>query len=363
MKYLDEFRDKKLVGIISAQISEIADPRRRCRFMEVCGTHTMAISKYALKSLLPPNIELISGPGCPVCVTEEDYIDKALFISNIKGAIIATFGDMLRVPGRTSSLEKERAEGASVKVVYSTMDALELAKKNPDKKVVFLGIGFETTAPTVAASILYARKNNIKNYFVLGGNKLIPPALKELAGAEDISIDGFILPAHVSAIIGSIPYKFIPERFRIPCVIAGFEPVDIMQGILWLVSQILRGKPRVQIQYNRVVKEKGNTRAQDIMNTVFEKKDSVWRGLGTIEKSGLKIRDKFKEYDAENIYRVKLEKKKSDSKGCICGLVLKGVKKPTDCALFGRRCTPIHPVGPCMVSSEGTCAAYFKYGG
>ena len=361
MKYVDEFRDKKLIKSISDKISEITDNKRTYRFMEVCGTHTMAIFRYGLRSLVPDNIQFISGPGCPVCVTEDDYIDRAIALGREKDVILATFGDMLKVPGSEYSLEEARSEGSVVKVVYSTTDALGLAKKNPEKKIVFLGVGFETTAPTIASSILEAEKKKITNYFVLSGHKIMPPALRALAGEKDTAIDGLILPAHVSAIIGSKPYEFLARKFRIPGAVSGFEPVDILQGVYMLLKQISRNKPDIEIQYKRVVKREGNKSAQDLLDNVFEKTDTAWRGLGVIKKSGLGIRKKFRAFDAEKVFNIKNKKFKKKLKGCICGRILKGVKIPLDCALFGKECHPKHPVGACMVSSEGTCAAYFKY--
>lgn len=362
MKYIDEFRDKKLVEEITENILKIIDTKKHYRFMEVCGTHTMSIFKYGLKLKFAPHVELISGPGCPVCVTSDSYIDKAIALSKIERVAIATFGDMLKVPGSESSLEKERSKGQDVRIVYSTLDALVLARKNPQKNIVFLGVGFETTTPTVANSILIAKKENIKNYFVLSGHKLIPPALSALAKDKDIAIDGLILPAHVSTVIGSRPYEFLAKDFHMPGVITGFEPLDILQGIYMLLLQLNQGKANIEIQYNRVAKLSGNPKAQNIMNSVFKTTDVPWRGLGVIKRSGLEIKNKFRQFDAEKKFKIKLKKKKYVSKGCICGDVLKGIRKPTDCKLFKKKCSPEHPIGPCMVSSEGTCAAYFRYG-
>lgn len=361
MKYIDEFRDKGLVKTVSDRIRNAAEANRKYRLMEVCGTHTMAIFRFGLKYLLPSNIELISGPGCPVCVTANEYIDAACVLAGTKGVVIATFGDMLRVPGSKSSLEKERAGGGDIKVVYSALDALGLADKYSAERIVFLGVGFETTAPTVASSILEAGRRNLRNYFVLSGHKLIPPALDILANDRKLNIDGFILPAHVSAVIGARPYRFLARKYRIPGVIAGFEPVDILQGIWMLLRQISKGSADIQIQYDRVVKETGNLKAQGIIGEVFERCDSRWRGLGVIKKSGLKIRKKFHRFDAEKYFGIKYKKKDTTSLTCICGDVLKGIKKPLDCRLFGKNCRPERPLGPCMISSEGTCAAYFRY--
>ena len=328
-------------------------------FMEVCGTHTMAIARNGIRELLPRNITLISGPGCPVCVTPNRTIDFAIAISRKPDVIVTTFGDMMKVPGSSSSLDGEHAKGNEVRVVTSTLEALAVAERHPEKKVVFLGVGFETTTPTVAASLIEAKKQDLKNYFVLAAHKVIPPAMEALSRGE-IKIDGYICPGHVSAIIGSKPYEFLAKEFGISCVVVGFEPLDILQGIDMLVEQIMRKEPRVEIQYSRVVKSEGNSTAQDVIYEVFEPCDSEWRGIGNIPKSGLKIRNVFSNWDAELQIPVEVEPTR-EPKGCLCGQVLQGLVKPPECRHFGKTCTPGYPVGPCMVSSEGTCAAYFKY--
>lgn len=368
MKYIDEFREKDILKKLSFKIKKAVDKADTYNFMEVCGTHTMNIFRFGLKEMLPGNIRLISGPGCPVCVTPIKSIDGILAYSGLKDTIIVTFGDMVRVPGSRTSLVNKKAEGAKVKVVYSPEEAIEIADLNPKKTVILIGIGFETTAPLFAEVLLEARQKNINNLFVLSLHKTLPEALLALLQDKDIEIDGFILPGHVSAIIGSRPYEFIPEEFGVRCVIAGFEPVDIMEGILNLVKQ---RTPTVKIQYNRVVKRDGNRLARRIMNKVFEKCDSEWRGLGVIGNSGLKIRKEFRQFDAEEKYAIHgtphAVRTTHDARRnllynrCICGEVLKGKKEPTDCALFGNSCTPAKPVGACMVSSEGACAAYYKY--
>jgi len=359
MKYVDEFRDKTLIDKLAGEIRAAVEPDRAYNFMEVCGTHTMNIFRFGLKDILPKNIRLISGPGCPVCVTPNEFIDKAVWLANRDGVIIATFGDMFKVPGSRSSLEREKALGAHIKMVYSSIDALSLAKRSADKEVVFLGIGFETTAPTVAQSILTAKKEKVNNYSVLCGHKTMPEALKVLAEDKSVNIDGFLLPGHVSAIIGRKPYEFLAGRFGKRCVIAGFEPVDILQAILMLIRQ---KAPKVDIQYTRIINKSGNTLAQKTTGKVFEKIKSMWRGIGIIEGSGLKIRDEFSEFDAESKFNPKAELPRED-KGCFCGQILRGLKTPLDCRLFGKICKPEHPVGACMVSSEGTCAAYYRYAG
>jgi len=365
MKYIDEYRDKVLIKKLAEEIRRKADPARIYNIMEVCGTHTMSVFKFGLRDILPANINLMSGPGCPVCVTPNEFIDRAIAISKIKGVIIATFGDMLRVPGSYSSLDKEKALGADIRVVYSTIDALELARKNRSKEVVFLGVGFETTAPTVAASIDIARKEKLKNYSVLCAHKTMPEALEALVRSKDLKADSFLLPGHVSVIIGRKPYEFLSKRYNKRCVITGFEPLDIMQAILMIVEQ---KTPRVDIQYKRLIKEGGNRLAKDVIAKVFEKCDSTWRGMGVIKRSGLKIRKKYGYFDAEKRFLNKTigqvvgqVVRLRYNKNCICGDVLKGAKTPKDCGLFGKRCTPENPVGSCMVSGEGTCAAWYKY--
>ncbi|MFH1778922.1 MAG: hydrogenase formation protein HypD [Candidatus Omnitrophota bacterium] len=361
MRYIDEFRDRVLIEKILSKINELSLDKGIC-LMEVCGTHTMSIHRHGLPALLPKYIKLISGPGCPVCVTTNDYIDRAIAYSKLDDCIVVTFGDMLKVPGSNSNLQFVKADGAHVEVVYSAIDAVELAQGNPNRKVIFLGIGFETTAPTIAASILEAKKRNIKNYFVLSTAKTMPLALKALAEDTEIKINGFILPGHVSAIIGSRTYEFIPKRYKIACVIAGFEPLSILDGIYMLALQIKENIQKVQIQYRWVVKPDGNPKAQEVMYEVFEPCDCEWRGLGLIEGSGLRIRDEYKAFDAEANISVETARP-IEQKGCICGEVIKGKRTPTDCALFGKSCNPESPYGPCMVSSEGACSAYYKYGG
>ena len=360
MKYIDEFRDNKIAKHLSRAIFDRARPLKSVNLMEVCGTHTMSICKFGIRRLLPESINLISGPGCPVCVTPKSYIDAAVEFSRLPETIVATFGDMMRVPGSYSSLTEERSKGRSVKVVYSALDAVEIAEKNPGKKVIFLGIGFETTSPTVAASLLYAKKKGLKNFFVYPGHKVIMPAMKALVEGGEVNIHGFLCPAHVSAIIGTIPYGIITEKYKIPCVIAGFEPIDILQGILMLVGQIGSKRSKVENQYKRVVKKSGNKKALDLMARVFSVEDSEWRGIGMIPKSGLTLSKAYARFNARNAFSLPHIKTRPD-KGCICGSVLKGVNTPLDCRLFGRTCTPEKPIGACMVSSEGTCAAYYRY--
>jgi hydrogenase expression/formation protein HypD len=358
LQYLDEYRDPDISRKILAQIK--SESRRHIRLMEVCGTHTVSIFRNGIRSLLPKSVALLSGPGCPVCVTAQNEIDAFIQLSQRDDVIITTFGDLIRVPGSDSSLQNERTKGRDIRIVYSTFDALEIAKRNPDKKIVFLGIGFETTAPTIAASIQAARDLNLKNYFVMSAHKLLPPALCALAENRALKIDGFILPGHVSVVIGAKAYLPFFEKYNLPGVIAGFEPVDILEAIHHLVRQIERMRPALENGYKRAVSLEGNPKAQSIMATVFESADAAWRGLGVIPLSGLKIRAAFEAYDAQKMLGVKLGEKE-DPKGCACGEVITGLKIPPQCPLYQNKCTPIHPVGPCMVSSEGTCAAYYRY--
>ena len=357
MKYVDEFRNKNIVKKISDEIKKIDAP---ATIMEVCGTHTMAIFRGGLKSLLPKSVKLISGPGCPVCVTSQEDIDKMAACADLPNTVLTTFGDMIKVPGSNSSLNEKKADGKDIRIVYSPLDALELAKENPKKNIIFIGIGFETTAPTVAATLVKAKEEDIKNFSVISSHKIMPPPMRALLEAGETKIDGFICPGHVSTIIGSIPYEQIVKDFGVSCVIGGFEPVDVMESILALLKMTKDNKPSVEIEYKRVVKKEGNKKALEILYDVFETADADWRGLGTIPGSGLKIKHEYEEFDAEKKFNIKVPKFKRKTE-CICGEILKGNKIPTDCRLFAKACTPESPVGACMVSSEGTCAAYFKY--
>lgn len=362
MKYLNEFRNKEIVDKLARRINDLmADIDRDITLMEVCGTHTMVIFRYGIKDLLPPRLHLLSGPGCPVCVTSNEYLDKAIAYASQDGVIIATFGDMVKVPGSKSNLAKEKSEGAQIRVVYSSLEALKIARENPEKKVIFLGIGFETTAPTVASSILIASQEKLPNYFVLSNHKIIPPAMRALVEDGQIKIDGFICPGHVSAITGSKIYEFISRDYGIPCVVAGFEPIDVLQSISLILSQIKSGQAKVENEYKRAVTREGNLKAQSLMEEVFDLDTSNWRGIGEIEQSGLKIRGKYRDFDVEKRFPISIEEPHENPE-CICGAILKGLKTPLDCSLFKKVCHPTHPVGACMVSAEGTCAAYYKYG-
>lgn len=359
MKHITEYRDREKSAAIARAIADAAGATPMT-IMEVCGTHTMAIAKFGLRGLLPKNINLISGPGCPVCVTPNEYLDHAIAIARRPSVITCTFGDMMKVPGSSTSLEGERAAGRDIRIVYSTLDALDIARKCPDKKIVFLGVGFETTAPTIAASILMAADENLRNYFVLSANKVVPPALAALL-AMPAKIDGFILPGHVSAVIGSDSYRQLFGMHPVACAIAGFEPLDILDAIREIALQISSGNPRLHNSYRRAVTASGNAKAKAIMGTVFEPCDANWRGIGMIPDSGMNIRDAYSRFDAACAFDVEVEDT-TQPEGCRCGDILTGRIRPADCALFGSSCTPASPVGACMVSGEGTCAAHYRYG-
>ncbi len=362
MNFQDEFRDRALVRNMADNIRAMAGRLKGpVNFMEVCGTHTMAIYQYGIRSLLPENVRLISGPGCPVCVTPVEYVDKAIGCTADSGNIVATFGDMLRVPGSRSSLMEERAKGADVRIVYSPRDAVALAQANPGRRVIFLGVGFETTTPTIAASIMEAARLNIGNYLVLASHKTIPIPMEALTADPELALSGYLCPAHVSTVIGGNAYKPLAEKFHIPCVVTGFEPADVMQGIEMLLAQILADESRVEIQYSRAVTWEGNPKARAIMAKVFEPCDTAWRGLGVLPGTGLAIRRELASFDAEKALAIRVPEG-SENPACQCGEVLKGKLAPFACPLFATACTPESPVGACMVSSEGTCAAAYKYG-
>jgi hydrogenase expression/formation protein HypD len=358
LKHIDEYRDSKIAKNLIEKIKHIS--QRPIRLMEVCGTHTVSIFRSGIRSVLPETVALLSGPGCPVCVTDQKEIDAFIELSRLDDVVVTTFGDLMRVPGTLSSLEQERAAGRDIRVVYSTFDALEVAQKYPDKQVVFLGVGFETTAPTIAASIQQAALMKVENYAVISAHKLVPPALDALMNMADVQIDGFILPGHVSVIIGLDAYRPFFEKYRTPCVVAGFEPADILQAIVRLTEMIETGRPGLENAYPRAVTDRGNAKARQILSEVFEPADACWRAIGTIARSGLKIRDEFAAHDALKQFEVQVPHAKIPA-GCACGEILIGKKIPPQCNLFRKVCTPMDPVGPCMVSTEGTCAAYYKY--
>lgn len=344
------------------KISRLAEGKDPLRFMEVCGTHTVAIFRSGIRQILPDNIELVSGPGCPVCVTEDDYIDKAIAYSRRKNFIVTTFGDMLKVPGSRSNLAAASADGADIRIVYSPLDSIKIAEENPNKKIIFLAVGFETTAPTAAATVLAAKARGVKNLFMLSAQKLVPPALKMLLADKSVRVDGFILPGHVAVVIGANAFKFLADDFKISGAIAGFEAVEILSALTNLLEQIDNGEHQVTNNYRAVVTAEGNIAAQKTLAKVYTVTDVEWRGMGKISSSGLRMRDEFADFDIERVEPIEIERVEKKS-ACRCGEVLRGVINPTECPLFGKACKPLHAIGPCMVSVEGVCAAWFKYGG
>jgi hydrogenase expression/formation protein HypD len=369
MKYVDEFRAKETAKKLAKGIAEEAYPDRRYHLMEFCGGHTHAIFRYGVQDLLPDNVRLVHGPGCPVCVLPIGRIDQAIEMAERYNVTLCTYGDMLRVPasGRKSLL-KAKAEGADIRMVYSTVDALNIAREQPDKQVVFFAIGFETTTPPTAVALQQAKRLGLDNFSVFCNHVLTPAAIQNILESPEVrelgtvSLDGFLGPSHVSSIIGSQPYEFFAEEFQRPVVIAGFEPLDVMQSILMLVRQLNEGRHEVENEYTRVVSPEGNLKAKKLVADVFEMRRAFeWRGLGLVPYSALRIKKEYREFDAEVRFPV-TDTGASDVKGCECPAILRGVKRPTDCKLFGTVCTPDNPMGSCMVSSEGACAAYWTYG-
>jgi len=352
-------RDRDLFAGLADHLHRLDLPP--VRFMEVCGSHTMAIAQHGIRDLMPASITLTSGPGCPVCVTATADIDVFIAASRLPDTIITTFGDLIRVPGSRSSLGAEMGQGADVRVVYSPLDALGLARRHPDREVVFLGVGFETTTPTVAGAILTAAQEGIGNFSILSSHKVMPPALEALLADADLRIDGLICPGHVSVVIGAAAYRPLVAQYRVPCVVAGFEPLDIMEAVVLLARQIADQTPRVEVAYQRAVTEQGNGRARAVMEQVFETAPATWRGLGEIPASGLAVKAAYRHFDARERFNIATVAAK-EPPGCRCGEVLKGIIAPPACKLFGAGCHPGRPVGPCMVSSEGACAAAYRYG-
>ena len=351
-------KDKRIHTKIKDLTDSIGKP---VKLMEVCGTHTVAIFKHGIRDIIPKEISLLSGPGCPVCVTAIKDVDVAIAISKINGNILSTFGDMMRVPGSKQSFFHAQAEGANIMIVYSPMDALKFAQENRDRKVIFFATGFETTSPSIAGTLYEAEKAGAQNFYIYSTHKLVPPALKALLDSGEVRIDGLILPGHVCTITGCRPYDFLASDYRVPSVITGFGAEDILLGIMMLLEQIASNRPAVEIQYKRAVREEGNPKAVSLINEYFESCDANWRGLGTIPQSGLKLKNKYSRWDATKQFDIDVPESQ-EPKACQCGFVLRGIKIPTDCPLFGKTCTPERPIGACMVSSEGSCAAYFKYG-
>ena len=361
MKFVDEYRDPTMATRISADIAKLSEGRS-LKLMEVCGGHTHTIYKHGVEDVLPPNIDLIHGPGCPVCVLPMGRIDDAIAIAETPNVIFTTFGDMMRVPGSKKSLLDAKADGADVRFVYSPLDALKLARQHPDKQVVFFAIGFETTAPSTAVTLLRAQAENIQNFTIFCNHVTIIPAMKAILDSPDLRLDGFIGPGHVSMVIGLRPYTFVARDHHKPVVMAGFEPLDIIQSVHMIVTQISEGRAEIENQYARVVRPEGNTKALEAMGRTMELRPFFeWRGLGFITHSALKLRPEFAQWDAELRFEVP-GLRVADPKACQCGEVLKGVIKPWECKVFGTACTPETPIGTCMVSPEGACAAYFNYG-
>jgi hydrogenase expression/formation protein HypD len=362
VKFVDEYRSPELARRLSEQIAGLVEPGVTYKVMEVCGGHTHAIYKHGVEDLLPDEVELVHGPGCPVCVIPMGRQDDAIAIAERPEVIFTTFGDMMRVPASRGSLLDAKARGADVRMVYSPLDALKLARKHPDREVVFFAIGFETTAPSTALTLLRARAEGIRNFFVFANHVTIIPAIRAILDSPDLRLAGFIGPGHVSTVIGTRPYRFIARDYGRPVVVSGFEPLDVLQGVYLVLRQLREGRSEVENQYTRVVREEGNPLAlRAIAETMELRTTFEWRGLGFISQSALKLRDGFADFDAELRYELP-GVRVADPKACQCGEVLKGVIKPWECKVFGTACTPDHPIGTCMVSSEGACAAYYNYG-
>jgi hydrogenase expression/formation protein HypD len=362
MRFVDEYRSPELARRLSEQIAGLVEPGETYKVMEVCGGHTHAIYKHGVEDLLPDEVELVHGPGCPVCVIPMGRQDDAIAIAERPEVIFTTFGDMMRVPATRGSLLDAKARGADVRMVYSPLDALKLARENPDREVVFFAIGFETTAPSTALTMLRARAEGIRNFFVFANHVTIIPAIRAILDSPDLRLSGFIGPGHVSTVIGTRPYRFIARDYGRPVVVSGFEPLDVLQGVYMVMRQLRDGRSEVENQYTRVVREEGNPLALEALARTMELRTTFeWRGLGFISQSALKLRPEFEDFDAELRYELP-GVRVADPKACQCGEVLKGVIKPWECKVFGTACTPDHPIGTCMVSSEGACAAYYNYG-
>ncbi len=359
MKHLDEYRETSLTEPLVQELKIAVT--RPLRVMEVCGSHTMAIFRNGIRTILPQTMELVSGPGCPVCVTSAGHMDAFIAMAGQPGVRVAIFGDLFRVPGTTTSLAGESSRGAKIDIVYSPMDALETARNNPDELVVFLGVGFETTTPAIAATIFAAHNARVDNFVVFSTQKTMPAPMHALLGDPELRIDGILCPGHVSSITGAAMWEPFASRYNLACVVGGFETADLLKSLILLARQVGENRPRVENVYPRAVTREGNMRAKKMVDEIFEPCDTEWRGLGRIPDSGLKIREKYSKFDAEVRLNIRLHQRE-EPKGCLCGRILKGLNTPMECRLFATGCTPSHPVGPCMVSSEGTCAAYYKYG-
>ncbi len=361
MKYLDEFRDPELAKSLVVKLKEVAEKLpKTVNIMEICGGHTMAICKYGIHDILPKNIRLVSGPGCPVCVTPGNIIDTAIWLSHQPETKIFTFGDMMKVPGSQGSLMESGKGRKNVKMIYSPLQAVEFAEENPDINCVLLGVGFETTAPMLAAAVKQAFEQERKNFYFLSAGKLTPPAMRALLENENVKLDAFIAPGHVTTIVGANSYKFIEKEFKRPAVVAGFELCDLLAALIKIIEQLVENRHEVEIEYSRTVTFDGNKKAREIIEEVFVSVDDNWRGLGLIPLSGYRLREKYSECDVMKNFDVP-EFPNTEPDGCRCGDVLRGICLPNECSLFGKKCTPDHAVGPCMVSSEGSCAAHFRF--
>jgi len=358
VKYITEYRDPQLAQAYLKEIRKTVT--RPWSIMEVCGGQTHSLVKNGILELLPKEINMIHGPGCPVCVTPLNLIDKAIYLAKEKGVILGSFGDMLRVPGSKQSLLEAKAEGADIRILYSPLDAVKIAAENPDKEVVFFAVGFETTAPANALSVLHAEKLGLKNYSILASHVLVPPAIEAIMLDEESKVDGFLAAGHVCTIMGTLEYYPLVEKFQVPIVVTGFEPVDLLQGILMVLKQLESGRAEVENQYSRIVAEEGNMAAQEMIFKVFEVTDRLWRGMEVIPMSGYQIKEEYAAYDATRKFDIDLEEAKENEE-CIAGEIMKGIKKPFECPNFGKACTPENPLGAPMVSSEGACAAYYHF--
>ena len=360
MKFLTEYRNAELTKKYLDQIKKTVT--RPWTIMEVCGGQTHSLVKNGLLNLLPDKIEMVHGPGCPVCVTPLNLIDKAIYLSEKKGVVLCSFGDMLRVPGSEKSLLEAKANGADIRILYSPLDAVKIARQNPDKEVVFFAVGFETTAPANALSVVHAHKLGVKNYSILASHVLVPPAIEAVMEDEECNIHGFLAAGHVCTIMGTLEYYPLVEKFKVPIVVTGFEPIDLLQGILMTVRQLEQGEAKVENQYARIVREEGNLPAQETIFEVFEVTDRLWRGMEIIPMSGYEVKEKYADYDAKRKFNVDIPEAKENEE-CIAGEIMKGIKKPVECSNFGTKCTPLTPLGAPMVSTEGACAAYYHFSG
>ncbi len=358
MKYLNEYRDPVIAKKYFEEIEKTVT--RPWSIMEVCGGQTHSLVKNGIIEMLPKEITMVHGPGCPVCVTPLHIIDTAILLAERPDVIFCSFGDMLRVPGSAKNLLEAKANGADVRILYSPLEAVTIAKNNPDKQVIFFAVGFETTAPANALAVIHAERDGIDNFSILTSHVLVPPAIKAVMDDEESKIDGFLAAGHVCTIMGNSAYYPLAQEYKVPIVVTGFEPLDILQGILMVIRQLESGRHEVENQYSRIVKEEGNPAAQEVMNSVFATDDQTWRGIGTIPASGLRLDDQYKKYDALSKFSIPVQVSKESSE-CIAGQIMKGIKKPFDCPQFGKKCTPTNPLGAPMVSSEGACAAYFHY--